>query len=69
MLLLMNKTEAWDGTDLKFTFRRSVSPILFDRWLELVALIQTVHLFDSEDSPHFGCFILLGCTLFLPSMG
>jgi hypothetical protein len=60
--------EAWDGTDLKFTFRRSVSPVLFDRWLELVALVQTVHLSDSEDSP-IGCFILLGCTLFLPSMG
>jgi hypothetical protein len=44
-------SDAWDGNELKFTFRRTVSLSLFDRWLELVALIRTIQLTDCEDKP------------------
>jgi hypothetical protein len=43
--------DAWDGTDLKCSFRRTVSPALYNRWLELVSLISTIRLNADEDSP------------------
>ena len=43
--------EVWDGSDLKFTIRRTVTPGLFNRWLELVALIETIQLSGCEDHP------------------
>jgi hypothetical protein len=43
--------QVWDGTNLKMTFRRTVNQVLFDRWLELLALMQTVSMTDSDDSP------------------
>jgi hypothetical protein len=30
--------DAWDGNNLNFTFRRTVCPALFERWLEILAL-------------------------------
>jgi hypothetical protein len=45
------RTDVWDGSDLKFTFRRIVSPFLFNRWLELVDLMRTIQLTDCEDKP------------------
>jgi hypothetical protein len=33
--------EACDGSNLKFTFRRTVSPKQFSRWLELVQIMNT----------------------------
>jgi hypothetical protein len=33
------------------TFRRTANQVLFDRWLELLALMQTVSMTDSDDSP------------------
>jgi hypothetical protein len=55
--------DVWDGTCLKFTFRGTVDLTVYDKWLELTALIQTVHLSDVEDKLNlFGCFIPLGCT-------
>jgi hypothetical protein len=43
--------DAWDGSNLKFTFRRTVSQVLYDRWLDLVALVQTVSFSDYDDCP------------------
>jgi hypothetical protein len=43
--------DVWDGVNLKFTFRRTVSPALFARWLELVALVRTIQLTDCLDQP------------------
>ena len=43
--------QAWDGIDLHFTFRRSVSQVLFNRWFGLVQLINTVSLSSEEDTP------------------
>jgi hypothetical protein len=40
-----------DGVELQFSFRRYVSPVLFNRWLELVELIKTVGFSVEEDSP------------------
>jgi hypothetical protein len=36
VLLVCSRADAWDGTNLRFTFRRTVSLALFSRWLELV---------------------------------
>jgi hypothetical protein len=44
---------------LKFTVRRTVDLALFDRWLELVALIQTIQLSNREDK-HVWLFHLSG---------
>jgi hypothetical protein len=43
--------QVWDGTNLKLTFRRTISHALLDRWLELLALMQTISMSDSDDSP------------------
>jgi hypothetical protein len=43
--------KVWDGVELKFSLRRSVSPVLFNMWIELVELIKTVGFSDEEDSP------------------
>jgi hypothetical protein len=43
--------DAWDGDELMFTFRRTVSPALFHRCLELVDLIRTFQLTECEDKP------------------
>ena len=39
----------WDGVDLKITFRRTVSPALFDRWLDLVNLVNSFFFSEEED--------------------
>jgi hypothetical protein len=43
--------EAWDGSHLKFTFRRTVSPVQYNRWLELVQIMHTVSIGEEEDVP------------------
>jgi hypothetical protein len=42
--------DLWDGTELKCTFRRTVSPELYRAWLEVVELVSTIILTDDEDS-------------------
>ena len=41
--------ELWDGTNLKFTFRR-VDQRLMNMWLEIVQLASTISFSDDEDS-------------------
>ena len=43
--------QVWDGVDLKFAFRRCVSPALFDRWLELCQLVGSDSLSEEEIMP------------------
>jgi hypothetical protein len=43
--------QAWDSVNLRFTFRRCVSRILYDRWLELIQLVSTVNLNNDDDMP------------------
>ena len=43
--------QVWDGVNLKLTFRRCVSPVLFDRWIELCQLMSTVSLSGEDDTP------------------
>ena len=31
--------QVWDGVNLQFTFRRCVSPKLFNRWLEVCQIL------------------------------
>jgi hypothetical protein len=40
----------WDGNELKISFR-TVSSLLYDRWLELCHLISFINLYEEEDSP------------------
>jgi hypothetical protein len=39
----------WDGTSLRCTFRRCVDRRLYDMWLELCSLVESVTLSDEED--------------------
>jgi hypothetical protein len=41
----------WDGQNLMITFRRTVSAELYDRWLELVELVNSISLSNEEDQP------------------
>ena len=41
----------WDGSNLKITFRRTVTPALFDRWLDLVNIVCSFSFSEEEDSP------------------
>ena len=41
--------DLWDGSNLKCTFRRTVSDDLYQLWLEVVELVSTVNLSDEED--------------------
>jgi hypothetical protein len=41
----------WDGNDLKISFRRNVSPMVFDKLLELCNLISFITLSEEEDTP------------------
>jgi hypothetical protein len=43
--------QAWDGENLKFTFRRTVSPTLYLRWMELIQIMRSVSLSLDEDMP------------------
>jgi hypothetical protein len=42
--------KAWDGVNLKFTFRRMVNRELMDQWLELVQITGSIHLSNDEDA-------------------
>jgi hypothetical protein len=35
--------EAWDGENLRFTFRRTVDERLMQQWLELIKIVEDVH--------------------------
>jgi hypothetical protein len=39
------------GMDLMIAFRRTISPILYGRWLDLVNLMTTIFLNGEEDMP------------------
>jgi hypothetical protein len=41
--------EAWDGVNLKFTFRRTLNRDIMDQWLELLQIASSIHLIDDED--------------------
>jgi hypothetical protein len=43
--------EAWDGVNLRLTFRRCVSPALPNHWVEVVQLISYIVLGDADDHP------------------
>ena len=42
--------DLWDGNELKCTFRRTVSPTLSRKWLEVVQLASTIDLTGGEDN-------------------
>lgn len=48
----VNKTvdNAWDGAQLKFTFRRNFSPEMYHQWEELVGLASSIVFNAEEDS-------------------
>jgi hypothetical protein len=41
--------EAWDGEDLKFTFRRTVNERLMQQWLEPKQIVEDVHFEEEND--------------------
>jgi hypothetical protein len=41
--------EAWDGVNLKFTFRRTVDRELWESWEELKQIASSIHKTDEED--------------------
>jgi hypothetical protein len=41
-------SEAWDGINLKFTFRRSVDSRLMTMWLELLQIASSIQLNDED---------------------
>jgi hypothetical protein len=41
----------WDGQNLMITFRRTVSAELYDRWLDLVELVNSISFSNEEDQP------------------
>jgi hypothetical protein len=42
--------DAWDGVNLKFTFRRSVDTRLMNQWYELKQIVSSVQFVEEEDS-------------------
>jgi predicted RNA methylase len=42
--------EAWDGVNLKFTFRRTVDRELWESWEELKQIVSSIHKTDEEDA-------------------
>jgi hypothetical protein len=42
--------EAWDGSSLKFTFRRNVSPQLMEMWLELLGIAESINFSEEPDA-------------------
>jgi hypothetical protein len=42
--------DAWDGTSLKFTFRRTVGRRVMDQWLELLQVVSSVRFNDETDT-------------------
>lgn len=42
--------EAWDGTNLKFTFRRTVSMHLMNMWHEVCAIAELISFNDDCDA-------------------
>jgi hypothetical protein len=43
-------SEAWDGVNLQFTFRRTVNRETMDQWQELVQIANSINLLDEEDA-------------------
>ena len=43
-------TDAWDGTTLKFSFRRTVSPLLINMWDEIISIAESVVFSNDPDS-------------------
>jgi hypothetical protein len=41
--------EAWDGVNLKFTFRRTVDHRLMDQWYEVVQISSSINFKEEED--------------------
>jgi hypothetical protein len=41
--------EAWDGENLRFTFRRTVNEKLMQQWLELRQIVEEVHFEEESD--------------------
>ena len=41
----------WDGTELKISFRRTVSQDLYNRWMDLIELVSSSPFSDEADSP------------------
>ena len=39
----------WEGTNLKWSFRRNVSEELYNSWLEIVDLVSTIQFSEEED--------------------
>jgi hypothetical protein len=42
--------EAWDGSNLKFTFRRTIDRRVMDLWLELALIAESIRFSDEPDS-------------------
>jgi hypothetical protein len=40
--------EAWDGENLRFTFRRTVNERLMQQWLKLRQIVEDVHFEESD---------------------
>jgi hypothetical protein len=43
-------SDAWDGSHLRFTFKRIVNQRLWNQWLELIQISTSIHLTDDKDS-------------------
>jgi hypothetical protein len=41
----------WDRNELKISFRTTVSPSLYNRWLGLVNLVSSIVFSDADDNP------------------
>jgi hypothetical protein len=42
--------EAWDGENLKFSFRRTINSRLMQLWYELVEIAKGIQFTDEEDA-------------------
>jgi hypothetical protein len=42
--------ETWDGSNLKFTFRRTIDRRVMDLWLELVQIVKSIRFSDEPDA-------------------
>ena len=42
--------EAWDGETLKFSFRRTVSPLLMEMWSDILSIAEDISFSNEPDS-------------------
>ena len=42
--------DCWDGVELKFSFRRTVSAQMMQMWEEILGLASSIHFIEDQDS-------------------